>query len=159
MRIYNVNADGLTIATADGDTDIAEFSAGDDKPIALVGIGLYVTSEVQEAQEEWLRCKIIRGHTTSGSTPDASPTPRPVKHNDPAAAFTAELANATIASAGSPVDAGAFAFNVRAGYEIMVPGEFEWTTDQTAGLLVIRLTTAVVDDLTLTVQFWVAELV
>lgn len=158
MRVYNVNAVGLTIATADGDTDIAEFTAGDDKPIALLGMGLYVTSEVQEAQEEWLSCKIIRGHTTSGSTPDATPTPRPVNHNDPAAAFTAELSNATIASAGTGIDVGAFAFNVRAGYEIFVPGGIEWTTDQTAGLLVVRLMTAVVDDITMNAQFWVAEL-
>lgn len=157
MRVYNVNADGLTIAAADGDTDIAEFTAADDKPIGLLGIGLYVTSEIQEAQEEWLRCKIIRGHTTSGSTPDATPTPRPVKHGDAAAGFTAELSNATIASAGTGIDIGAFAFNVRAGYELMVPDQWEWTTDQTTGLLVVRLTTAVTDDITATVQFWVAE--
>lgn len=159
MRVYNVNADGLTIAAADGDTDIAEFTAADDKPIMLLGIGLYVTSEVQEAQEEWLRCKIIRGHATSGSTPDATPTPRAVRHNDAAASFTAELSNATIASTGTPIDVGAFAFNVRAGYEILVPDQFEWTTDQATGLLVVRLTTAVADDITMTAQFWVAELV
>ena len=31
-----------------------------------VGIGIYCLTEVQEAQEEWVRCQIIRGHTTSG---------------------------------------------------------------------------------------------
>lgn len=159
MRVYNVNGDGLTIAATDGDSDFVEFTAADDHPIALLGIGIYVTSEVQEAQEEWLRCKVIRGHSTSGSTPDATPTPRPVNHNDSAASFTAELSNATIASAGTAVDIGSFAFNVRAGYELIVPAGMEWTTDQTAGLLVVRLTTAVADDITWTGQFWVAELV
>lgn len=158
MRVYNVSADGMTIAATDGDTDVAEFTAGDDKPIALCGIGIYITSELQEAQEEWLRFQIIRGHSTSGSTPDATPTPRPVNHNDPAAAFTAELSNATIASAGTAVTVGTFAMNVRAGYELIVPQGFEWTTDQTAGLLVVRLTTAVADDLTYSAQYWVGEL-
>ena len=156
-RMYTVGAQGVTITNAGTDTDLVELTAGDDKPIALVGMDLKVTSEIQEAQEEWLALKVIRGHTVSGSTPEVSPTPRPVNHLDPAATFTAEIDNTTIASSGTAVDLAFPALNVRAGYEVFYPEKFEFWTDQAQGLLVVRLMTTVADDLTMNLTFWVLE--
>lgn len=157
-RIYTVEFDAATITNAGGDTDILELLAADDKPIELFGIQLFSTSEVQEAQEEWLRMRVIRGHATSGSTPEFSPTPRPVNPYDVAAAFSAEIDNTTIASTGSPVNLDTFAMNVRAGYEVFLPENCGFYTDQATGLLVVRLMTTVADDLTMSGTFWVREM-
>lgn len=155
-RIYTVEGENITISNAGGDTDLVELDAATDKPIELFGIQLYTTTEVQEAAEEWLRCRVIRGHTTSGSTPEATPTPRPVSAVDTAAGFTAEIDNTTIASAGTAVNLASFAFNVRAGYEIFYPeGCGFWTSG--ADLLVVRLMAGPADDVSMNMTFWVRE--
>ena len=71
-RMYTVTGNALTITAAGTDSDLIELTAVDDKPIELVGLAIFITSELQEAQEEWLNLKIIRGHATSGSTPEAT---------------------------------------------------------------------------------------
>jgi hypothetical protein len=101
--------------------------------------------------------KWIRGHTSSGSTPEATPTPRPVNHLDPAAAFTCEMDNTTIASAGTAVDLASPAMNVRAGFEMFFPERCGFWTSEPQGLLVLRLMTTVADDLTMNITAWVNE--
>lgn len=155
-RCYTVEAENQTIATADGDVDLVELLAADDKPIELYGIGLYVTSEVQEAQEEWMRLRVIRGHTTSGSTPASTPTPRPCNEADAAAGFTAEIYNSTIASAGTAVNLMSFGLNVRAGYEIFLPEGSGFTCGGTS-LMVVRLLAALADAVSINMTFWVRE--
>lgn len=155
-RVYTVEAENQVIATADVDVDLVELLAADDKPIELFGIGLYVTTEVQEAQEEWARLRVIRGHTTSGSAPVSTPTPRPVNIADAAAGFTAEIYNSTIASAGTAVNLMSFAVNVRAGYEIFLPQGSGFTTSGSE-LLVVRLLAALADAATINMTFWVTE--
>jgi hypothetical protein len=155
-RVYTVEAENVTLTTAGGDADLVELLAADDKPIELYGIGIYITSEVQEAQEEWLRCRIIRGHTTSGSTPNSTPTPRPVATPDAAAGFTAEIFNTTIASAGTAINLHSFALNVRAGYEIFYPeGSSFWVNG--TDLLVVRMMAGPADDVVANMTFWVKE--
>ncbi len=153
-RNYTVTVENQTIATADGDVDFVELDAGAEKPIELYGIGLYITSEVQEAQEEWVRCQVIRGHTTSGN--GTSATPRPVSPDDSAAGFVAETYSTTIASAGTAVNLHSFGFNVRAGYEIFYPeGAGFWTSG--TSLLVVRMLAALADAATINMTFWVRE--
>ena len=155
-RVYTVGAENLTITTGDGDVDLVELDAATDKPIALIGWRITVLTEVQEAQEEWARLKIIRGHTTSGSTPTATPTPIPVSPSDAAAGFTAEIYNATIASAGTAVDLDPFGVPVRAGDNLILPGGMEYWTSGSS-LLVVRLMAALADVANASLQFWVAE--
>jgi hypothetical protein len=155
-RNYTVTAENVSVTNAGGDADLVELDAAAEKPIELFGIKLYSTSEVQEAQEEWLRFKVIHGHTTSGSTPSSTPTPRPVSPVDTAAGFTAEIYNTTIASAGTAVDVDSFAMNVRAGYEIFYPEGCGFWTSGTA-LLVVRLMAAPADDLSMNMSFFVRE--
>jgi len=156
-RVYTVGGDGLTITAAGTDSDLIELTAADDRPIEVIGLGIYVTSEIAEAQEEWLRMKWVRGHATSGSTPEATPTPRPTNHATPAAAFTCEIDNTTIASTGTAVDIHNFGVNVRAAYEVFYPEQVEITTDQAAGLLVCRMMSTLVDDVTMSITCWVIE--
>lgn len=153
-RFYTVSAENQVIATADGDVDILELDAAAEKPIELVGIGIYPLTEVQEAQEEWLRFQIIRGHTTSGN--GTATTPRPCDPDDVAASFTAKIDGATIAAAGTAVNLHPFGMNVRAGYEIFYPDRMGFKTSGTS-LLVVRLMAAAADDWTANLCFWVAE--
>lgn len=153
-RNYTVSVENVTITNAGGDADLVELDAATDKPIELFGIQIFSTSEVQEAQEEWIRCKVIRGHTTTGN--GTSATPRPMSSVDTAAGFVAETFSTTIASAGTGVDLNAFAFNVRAGYEIFYPeGCGFWTSG--ADLLVVRMMAAPADDFSANMTFWVRE--
>lgn len=154
--VFTVSVENQAIATADGDVDLVELDAGTDVPIELVGIGLYCLTEVQEAEEEWVRCQIIRGHTTTGN--GTSTTPRPCDHNDAAAAFTAKVYGATIASAGTAVNLHPFGFNVRAGYEIFYPEDCGFTTSGTS-LLVVRMMAALADAANFSMTFWVRELI
>ena len=153
-RMYTVSAENQGIAAADGDVDLLELDAAAEHPIKLVGIGIYPLTEVQEAQEEWLRCQIIRGHTTTGN--GTATTPRPCDDADVAASFTAKIDGATIASAGTAVNLHPFGVNVRAGYEIFYPDKCEFVTRGTS-LLVVRLMAAAADDFNADLCFWVLE--
>ena len=155
-RKYTVEFEGQTWATADGDIDLIELDAATDKPIAVTGLVIKTTSELAEAQEEWLRIRVIRGHTTSGSTPDVSPTPRPLSPNDTAAGFTCEALNSTIASAGTAINLHSDAFQVRNGYEIWLPPEDWWWTAG-ADLLVVRGMAAPADDVSINLTAYVLE--
>jgi hypothetical protein len=155
-RLYTVEFENVTVTTAGGDADLFELDAATDKPIEVVGMKIYTVSELQEAQEEWIRLRWIRGHTTSGSTPNSTPTPRPVSPNDVAAGFTCEAYNTTIASAGTALNLESLAFNVRAGYEFFYP---ENMGPQTSGadLLVLRMLSTLADDVSMTATLWVQE--
>lgn len=153
-RLYTVEFEAQAIATASGDYDLFELDAATDKPIELRSIILKVTSELQEAQEEWLRLRIIRGHTTTGNGTAA--TPRPNSPSDAAAGFAAETVGSTIASTGTAVNLLSDAFNVRNGYELFkAPLEGFWTSG--ADLLVVRLMAATADDLTMSGTIEVCE--
>lgn len=145
-RIYTVEFEAQTIATASGDYDLFELDAATDKPIELVEIVLGQTTELAEAQEEQLRLRVIRGHATTGN--GTSATPRPLSSVDTAAGFTAKTVGATIASAGTPVNLFSDVWPVRAGYQWgpRPQGFGIWTSG--ADLLVVRLMAAVTDDLT-----------
>lgn len=153
-RMYTVVDENRAYATSDGDVDILELDAATDLPIELVGLKIHVLTEIQEAQEEWLRFKIIRGHTTSGNGTAA--TPRPVSPADAAASFAAEVYGATIASAGTAVDLDAFGVQVRAGMQDIYPeGCSFWTSG--SSLLVVRLMAAAADALNYTLSAYVRE--
>lgn len=143
---YSVEFENQTLTTANGDYDIFEFSAADDEPIELYGLFLNQTSELQEAQEEKLRLKVIRGHTTSSN--GTSTTPQPLDPNGPAAGFTAETVGSTIASVGTPVDLHSDGWEVRLGYGLWWPEGSGIKTTQAAGLLIVRLMAATADDIT-----------
>lgn len=155
-RKYTVEFEAQSWLTTDGDIDIWELDAASDKPIAVTGLVIKTTSEVQEAQEEWLRIRVIRGHTTSGSGAPTTATARPLSPNDAAAGFANELLNDTIASAGTGVNLHSDAFQVRAGYEIWLPPEDWWWTSG-ADLLVVRGMAAPADDVTISSTIYVLE--
>jgi len=158
-RIYTAQFLDAAITAAGTDWDHFELTPADDKPIEVCGLVLAVTSELGEAQEEWMRLQVIRGHATSGSTPISSPTPVPLNPSDAAAAFTVECNNSTIASTGTPVNLHTDAFNVRAGYVWgPVPEGFGWQCTQAQTLLVVRQTSTFADDVTMSGTIYVREI-
>lgn len=155
-RIYTVPFAAVAVAAGE---DFFELTSADDKPIELVGLSLTQvgSSDVGDAQEEILRFSVVRGNTTSGSGGSA-PTPGPVKPNDAAAGFTAEVNNTTIASSGTAVVLHEDGFNVRAGYLNWWPPGMEIGTNQGAGLLCVRCNSAPADSITLSGTAYVREL-
>ena len=143
-RIYTVEFENITWTNAQGDIDAFSIDAATDKPTAIKSIVIKATSELQEAQEEWLRIRVIRGHTTVGSG-GAAATARPLSAVDTAYGGTCRTNDTTVASAGTAVNLWSDAFNVRSGYELFrAPEDWFWTSG--ADLIVVRLMAAVTDD-------------
>lgn len=155
-RVYTVVFGAVSVSAIQ---DAFEISPADDKPVELVGLVFNQTgnSDVGDAAEELLRWSVVRGHTTSGSGGSA-PTPRPVKRSDPAAGFTAEVNNTTIASAGTGVTLHEDSFNVRAGCIFWWPEDTEPGAAQGDGTIVVRFPAAPADAITLSGTLYVREL-
>lgn len=155
-RPFSVEFEAVTVTNAGGDADLFEFDAAAEKPIELVGLVLAVTSEVTTnvGEDEYLRLRVIRGHTTTGN--GTSATPRPLKATDAAAGFTAKTFGTTIASAGTAVNLHSDAFNVRTGYQFWWPDGFGVDTSG-ATLLVVRLMAAPADDVTMSGTAYLLE--
>jgi hypothetical protein len=136
--------------------DLFSFDAAAEKPIMLYGLFLAVTTEVATnvGEDEFLRIRVIRGHTTVGSGGTA-PTVRPVKQTD-TIAYTARTNDTTIASAGTAVNLHSDAFNVRTGYQFWWPDGSEPDTSG-ASLLVVRLLAAPADSVTMSGTAYLAE--
>ena len=156
-RKYSVGFENLDWLNADGDIDIFELDAAAEKPIAVTAFGVKIISELQEAQEEWLRFKWVQGHTTSGTGAPSTITPRPLSKNDSAAGFTCEILNDAIASAGTAVDIWpGDAVQVRNGMEVwLAPDDWLWTSG--ADLLCFRGMAAPTDDVKITAWALVLE--
>lgn len=156
-RTYTVVFDNVSCSAAQ---DFFELTPADDKPIEIIGLQLSQTgvADIGDAAEELLPIKISRGFATSGSGGTA-PTPAVVKANDTAAGFTAEVNNTTVASTGTEVILFCDNFNVRAGYNQWFPPGTEIGASQANTLLVVRLTRAPADAITLSGTLWVREIV
>lgn len=154
-RVYTVVFENVSVAAAQ---DFFEITPADDKPVELIGLFIDQTgnSDVGDAQEEFLRYSVVRGHATSGSGGSA-PTPRPMDRSGPAAGFTAEANNTTIASAGTGVTLHNGGFNVRAGLAIWWPPEAYPEASQGDTTMVVRLLAAPADAITLSGTLYVRE--
>ena len=156
-RVYTVTIDAGALAAASGDIDLLEITPADDKPVELCGVLIEPYTEVGDAQEEFLRMAVIRGHTTSGSGGSAA-TPVPLDPGDAAAAFTAEVLNGTVASAGTTVTPLPFSVPARGGRELWLPEGFRPKVTQGQTTMVVRLMAAVADDLNGQMTFFLREL-
>lgn len=155
-RGYTVGIENGTLATASGDYEVFELLAADDKPIELRSIVIKTTSELQEAQEEWLRIQVIRGYTTAGTGGSAGVTVGKLSANDSNAGFTAATLRTALGSAGTAVAIWTDAFQVRAGFELFkAPLEGFWTGG--ADYLSVRLTAATTDDASINANIEVWE--
>jgi hypothetical protein len=155
-RMYTVTFTSQTLANASGDIDLWELTPADDKPVEIVGMVLAVTSELQDAADEWAAIQIIRGFTASGSG-GGTPTPGPIDGIDTAAGFTVEDRNTTVATTGTSVTLFADGFNVRAGYQVWFPDGCGPRASQANTTLIVRQSTTWADDVTASGTLFVRE--
>lgn len=155
-RPYSVIFAPTTVANASGDVDLFELSPADDKPVEIVGLELYVTSELGDAADEWAAIQVIRGFTASGSG-GSTPTPAPMDPIDTAAGFAAEVLNTTVATTGTSVTLWSGAVNVRAGLEHWWPQGFGPQASQANTTILVRMSTTVADDVTMAGTLYVME--
>lgn len=156
-RLYTVSFENVAVAASQ---DLFELTCADDKPIGIVGIivdNVGGAADAGDAQEEFLRCLVVRGNATSGSGGSA-PTPIPANPSDAAASFTAEANNTTPASTGTPLTLCPFNVGSRSGADFpLLPVDYALMTNQTAGLLCVRLPTAPADSINLSGTLFVIE--
>lgn len=136
-------------------TDLLELIAADDKPIKIISVRLFQTSDFGDAQAEGLSVKWVRGNTSGGSG-GTTVTPTPTRATDAAASFTAKSFNSTAASAGSPVVGPRHNFNVQLGItEVYSPEECIETS--AGNYLVLRFEGSPADSLTVSGSVCVEE--
>lgn len=139
--------------------DLVELNPVADKPIVITSIILKVTSEIAEAQEEWVEVEIHRGGTgiTSGSGGSAAASALAATPGLPASGFQFEANNTTIATFTAGVIPFRDAFNVRAGAEIRFnPDEYIGCVDGNGGM-VVRLPNAAGDSIDVKGTVFVSE--
>jgi hypothetical protein len=151
--VYCIDIPSTAVTTT---FDFVEITPADDRPVCIVMISLFQTTELGDAAEEILPIQIIRGHTTSGNGTAA--TPRPQKRNAVAAGCTAEVAGATIASTGTTHVLLTDGWNVRVPY-LFQPIHDDQYPQATQGdtTMVVRLAAAPADSITVRGCIWIME--
>lgn len=155
-RCYTVTFENVAVAAAQ---DFWELTPADDKPVRILGWNLSnvgAAADAGDAQEEFFRLSIVRGHTTSGSG-GSSATPQPCNRNDAAAGFAAEVNNTTIAStSGTTIWAGGH--NIRVPDVFWLPDPIQITASQADTTIVVRLVAAPADSVNMSGCLFVEEL-
>jgi hypothetical protein len=152
-RVYKVPF-SYTGNAAPASIDLLELNAAAGMPLYVLGFTIFQTSDFGDAAEEGTELIFSTAHSTSGSGGSAS---TPVTHQGAAAAsFTAEQANTTIATGGTPVERGRWGWNVRMEKE-KVFAEFERILVPGGGRGVFKYNTTPADSLTIRGELIVLE--
>ncbi len=150
-RIYYNTFSQQSITAANTDYDLFTLAPADDRPICLWELELYVTSELGDAQEEWLAIDIIRGYTSVGSggtSVTLSAAPRQMlAESDPTC--TMRYLDSTVATTGTTQLLWSGGFNVRAGLDKVWLPELRPYCSQVSTNLVVRMQSTVADTLTM----------
>lgn len=160
-RIYTLEFESQTITNAGGDRDFFYVAPADDKPIIIIGWDLAQFSDLSDAQEEVIRLRLIRGHTTvgSGGTAFTNSALYRKQPTDADAGFTARHNDTTIASAGTAFNAWSGGYNIRvAPSPYFLPEKLWVPCTQVQGSVVLRLMAGPTDDITMSGTLWVMEL-
>lgn len=154
-RYYTVEFDNVSVSAIQ---DLFAVVPAAQKPIELVGLCLAQSSDVGDSEEEILRWRVIRGHTTAGSGGSA-PTVRPLAEFAASAGFTARTNDTTIASAGTAVNLHSDAFNIRVGLQFWWPEDArpDCSVATANNRLVVRLLAAPADAITMSGTLYVHE--
>lgn len=131
--------------------DLWEVAPADDKPVEIHSIRLFQTSDLGDAAEEIIGIEIRRGGTamTTGSGGTQGVTPALTNPGDSACSAACDTLNTTLATftGGGLVDIDGW--NVRQPYLYVPPPEDRIVVTQTNGGLVVRLSAAPADSLTI----------
>lgn len=153
-KIYAVILPATAVTAA---IDLLEIQPADDRPCRIVGMEIFQTSDVGDAQEEILAIQIIRGYTTSGSSGGSAPTPRDLNRVGATAGFVVEVMNTTVANTGTAHILHEGGWNVRMPYTWFPDEMMMAQASQADVTMVVRLPSAPADSLTIRGTVWVAE--
>jgi hypothetical protein len=94
--------------------DVLEIIPASAKPVMLLGWEFGQTSEVGDAQEEWLEL-VLKYYTTAGTTGSGGGTStfRPTTPNSTTAGVTLKTGNTTKYTGGTSIEMARFPWNVR----------------------------------------------
>lgn len=159
-RLYTLTFSAISITNAGGDQDLFYVAPADDKIVTIVGWDFAQHSDLGDTEEEVLKLSLIRGHTSVGSGGTAYTNSALYRKNptDADAGFTARYNDTTIASAGTTYTAWSGGFNIRvAPSPFFLPEQLWVPCTQAQGSVVLRLTAAPADDLTMSGTLWLYE--
>lgn len=157
-RRYTVQFENVSIAAAQ---DLFAIVPASNKPIKILGFSLAPVggvADVGDAEEENWRLSLIRGHTTAGSGGSA-PTAAPVNPIDTAAGATARVNDTTVASAGTAVTVWSGGVNVRAGIDVVLPEEMQFSLSVATAnnRFVLRMLSTPADAVLMSGTLWFKE--
>lgn len=161
MRIYTVPFLSANLPATNA-MDLWDIAPATNKPVALLGMSLDnvgIGADAGDAQEEMLPITIVRGLATVGSG-GSSGTAMPVQENDTAASFTARVNDTTVAvvGGGATNNIAGLGWNVRVPLREFWPLEMCPTCSAAQTRIVVKITTAGADAVTISGTLWVAEL-
>ena len=139
-RVYYVTFENVAVTVAQDFFDVAPAA---NKPCILHGCWISQNNRKQDAQEEFLRIKIIRGFATVGSG-GSSFTAVKANSSDGGAGFTARINDTTPAVVGGGVTdvLWADAFNDRSGWVWLPTPEMRPTIENGDTRVVVTLVAA-----------------
>lgn len=155
-RFYAVSFDEVAITTQQ---DLFDIAPAANKLIVIHEIVLTQSSEIQEAQEEWLHLRFVRGFATVGSG-GTSATAVPLSLADPASGATCRVNDTTKAVVGAGVTEvlRSDAFMVRSGYYYLPTPETRIVLSAASTRLVVQLNTTPADSITMSGTMVIEEL-
>lgn len=153
-RLYNVTMDAVAVTASQ---DLFYIAPADDKPVRVIGWDLSQTTDLGDAQEEILRMKLVRGHTTVGSGGNSA-TAGDCGIPALAASATCRINDTTIASAGTAVNLWFGGWNIRCvPSPFFLPEQLWMPCTQAEGSVVLRLLAAPADSITVSGTIWFLE--
>lgn len=155
-RLYSINFENVAVTAAQDFFDIAPAT---NKPIVLHGCWISQSTEVGDAQEEFLRLKIIYGLATVGSGGGAF-TPVPLNPADTAAGMTARINDTTVAVVGAGTTSVIWAesFNERVGWVWLPTPEMRPVITAAQTRVVVTMLSTPADSVTMNGTLIVEEL-
>ena len=137
--------------------DFVELTPATNRTCAVLRATIGQTTEVGDAQEEFIGITWIRGNTTSGSGGVAAAAGRAQNPNYAASGFTYEALNTTQASSGTAVTVRQDVWSIRGGYDKVYLPEERPEVSAANTLMCLRLGAAPADSITMAGEVIVAE--
>jgi hypothetical protein len=155
-RMYACCFENVVVTAAQ---DFFDIAPADDKPVVLHGCWLSQSTEVGDAQEEFLRIKIIRGFATVGSGVGTF-TPVPLNSIDAAAGFTCRINDTTPAVVGGGTTdlLWAESFNERSGWIWLPTPDMQPICTQVQTRIVVTMLSTPADSVTMNGTLVVEEI-
>lgn len=143
-RVYTAP---INVGAHTAQVDYLEILAGSGRPLVLLGFELGQTSEVGDAQEEFLALVLKRMVGATSGSGGSTPTAVPVVPGNTATGATLGTGNTTKAAGGTSAELARFVFPVRAGL-LYVPTPEERIVVAAGDRIVLEEVTTPADSIT-----------